>query len=290
MGIMNNYMNLKRRWKVLYGLIAAVFLLNIYYFFTTPTNDGPWLAEYEKLASAQIENDSVIIKNFRRARYDADGHPREINWSKRSVNLTDLKEVWFGISVFASPGLAHTFLSFDFGNGDPVVISVEARQRPDQSYSPIAGALDNYHLIYTIADEVDIVGVRSHARKNEVYFQPLTIPKERGQKLFLDMIARANSLIDTPEFYNTFTSNCTNSILRDTSVHPLQRYVDWRIILPGFSDRIAYKYGILDQNYSRETLREAAHLNTADFRAEDPAFYTKIRASFYEKIAGVVGG
>lgn len=267
--------------------MVSLLLLNVYYLFTTPSNEGVWLPVYEKLASAKIEGEALTIHNFRRARYDAEGHSRDIIWQERKVNLADLKEVWFGISVFASPGLAHTFLSFDFGDGDPVVISVEARQRLDQHYGPIKGLLDNFHLIYTVADEMDIVGVRAHMRKNDVYFQPLTISKEFAEILFLDMIARVNSLKESPEFYNTFTSNCTNNLLNVTTVPTWQRYFDLRIMLPGFSDQIAYKYGILDQNYSREALREAAHLNPKDFTPEDPDFFNKIRASFYEKLESV---
>lgn len=264
--------------------LGTIILLFIYFQFTQPANKGPWRPEYEKLASVHLDNGLAVINNFRRSRYDDLGHPTKIDWSERNVDLSQLKEVWFGISVFASPNLAHTFLSFDFGDSDPIVISVEARQRPDQSYSPVAGALDIYHLIYVMADETDIIGVRTHPRKNEVYFQPLKISQARAQKLFMDMIARANSLIDKPEFYNTFTSNCTNSILKDTDIPAWRRYADWRIMLPGFSDRIAYEYGVLDRTHSLETLREAAHLNAEDFDAEDADFYTKIRKSFYDKV------
>lgn len=266
------------------SLAAAVASLVIYYQLTIPTNDGPWKAEYERLASVRIENGLATIENLRRVRYDSDGHPLSIDWTGRSLVLSDLIDVWFGISVFASPGLAHTFLSFDFGDGDPVVISVEARQRPEQHYSPMAGALDRYHLIYVIADEQDIIGVRVQARREEVFFQPLSISGERAQRLFRDMVARANGLSESPDFYNTFTSNCTTSILEHTKLPWWQRYFDPRILLPGFSDRIAYKYGVLDNDYSRKELRAAAHLKSADFEDGDPLFSQKIRASFRDRI------
>jgi len=266
------------------SLAAAAVTLAVYHQFTKPTNDGPWKPEYERLASTQIENDVVTIENLRRARFDSVDRQRRIHWTERSVSLLDLKDVWFGISVFSSPGLAHTFLSFDFGDGDPIAISVEARQRPDQRYSPLAGALRRYHLIYVIADERDIIGVRTHRRRDDVFFQPLSISKERAQRLFRDMVARANSLTHSPEFYNTFTSNCTNSILRDTNLPGWRRHLDWRLLLPGFSDRIAYEYGVLDQRFSRRKLRDAALLDPADFEPEDPSFSKKIRKSFYDRI------
>jgi len=288
--------NIKLRWKLLLFILSALITLNIYYLFTTPTKDGPWKTQYEKVATVKLDNAvelndlvelnevTATIRNFRRARYFDSGATKEINWSERKVNLDELKSVWYGISIFSSPGLAHTFLSFDFGDEDPVVISVEARMRPEQQYSPLKGALDNYHLIYVIADERDIIGVRTHKRSEEVYFMPIVIDKKRRQKLFVDMINRANSLDNQPEFYNTFSSNCTNSIMRETKISAWQYYLDPRIILPGFSDRIAYQYGVLDQNYSREVLRDAAHIQSDGFTDDDPNFYSKIRNSYYQKL------
>jgi len=263
-------------------------ILNIYYLFTTPTNQGPWQTHYEKNATIDLAGNIATINNFRRARYDEFGATKNIRWSERKVNLDKLQSVWYGISVFSSPGLAHTFLSFDFGDEDPVVISVEARMRPNQGYSPLTGALDNYHLIYVFADEQDIIGVRTHKRSDEVYFMPINADKKRRQKMFIDMSHRANSLDSQPEFYNTFTSNCTNSIMRETQIPVWQYYLDPRIVLPGFSDRIAYQYGVLDQNYSREVLRESARIPTDGFTDEDPDFYNKIRDSYYQKLEATI--
>jgi len=156
--------------------------------------------------------------------------------------------------------------------------------RLGQQYDPFYGLLDNYHLIYVMADESDVIGVRIHKRPDEVYFMPISVSKERGRKMFLDMINRANSLKNTPEFYNTFTSNCTNSIMKDTKVPAWQYYLDPRIILPGFSDRIAYQYGVLDQSYTREVVRQASHIRPTDFTDEDPDFYHKIRSNYYHKL------
>jgi len=271
-------------WMLLIFFISFILILNIYYLFNTATNEGPWQSHYERIATTTIKGNDVVIHNFRRARYDKNGTIKNLNWSDRTVNLDKLEKIWYGISVFASPGLAHTFLSFDFGENDPVVISVEARMRPEQQYHPLKGALDNYHLIYVIADEQDIIGVRTHKRSEDVYFMPINVSKERSQKMFLDMVNRANHLETLPEFYNTFTSNCTNSIMKNTKLRPWQYYFDPRIILSGYSDRIAYQYGILDQNFTQQVIREASRIKITDFTDEDPEFHNKIRASYYNKL------
>lgn len=285
--------NAKLRWKlmllVISLLIVLLIALNIYYLLTKPTNQGPWQIHYEKTATVEFDNNIATIRNFRRARYDDSGETKAVDWLERKVNMDKLEGVWYGISVFSSPGLAHTFLSFDFGEKDPVVISVEARMRPDQTYSPLKGTLDNYHLTYVIADERDIIGVRTHKRAEEVYYMPVTVDKKRRQKMFVDMSQRANRLASQPEFYNTFTSNCTNSIMKETQLPAWQYYLDPRIILSGFSDRIAYQYEVLNQNYSREELRQAAHIKIDEFSDDDPEFYQKIRDSYYRKLDEKLG-
>ncbi len=277
-------LELKLRWKVGISCALLILLLNIYYVFQEPTNEGPWLPHYERMPVLETTTDQIIIRQFRRARYDDSGRIIRLNYSTRTVDLQRLESVWYGISEFASPGLAHTFLSFDFGDRDPVVISVEARMRPDQSYSPMAGALDNYHLIYVFADERDIIGVRTHKRKESVRFMPISVTKDRMKQLFLDMADRANSLARNPEFYNTFTSNCTNNIMQQTRVSAWQYYLDPRIILPAYSDSIAYEFGVVDQNYSLAQHRAAALLDASTFSDSDDHFYDAIRQSYYREL------
>ena len=248
----------------------------------TPSSSGPWQRHYQQKASVDVEGSKATINNFRRMRYDESGNIASINWSKRTVDLDNLNGIWYGLSIFASPGLAHTFLSFDFGDGDPVVISVEARMRPGQQYHPLEGALDNYNLTYVFADEKDIIGVRTHLRNEQVNFMPILVDKQRIKMMFLSMVMRTNSLARKPEFYNTFTSNCTNNIMQQTKVAAWQYYLDPRIILPGYSDSIAYEFKVLDQKYSLETIRHAARINPNNFTLSDDDFYTKIRANYFD--------
>jgi hypothetical protein len=237
--------------------------------------------QYEHLASAQIDGSAVTIRNLRRARYAPNAAPLSIDWHDRQVNLDDLKDVWFGLSVFASPGIAHTFLSFDFGDNDPICISVEARQRPGQKYHPFTGLLNEYHLINVVGDELDIIGVRTYSKRNDVHFQPLTLTDDRARHLFLDMMTRTNNLIDTPRHYNTLASNCTSSLLKETIVPWYQRYFDWRLVLAGYSDRVAHQYGVLDQSRSVSDLRRAARLAGGEVWPHEPDFSQKIRAHYW---------
>lgn len=98
------------------------------------------------------------------------------------------------------------------------------------------------------------------------------------------MIERANGLTSNPEFYNTLTSNCTTSLLKDTDLPAWRRYLDWRILLPAYSDRVAYEYGILDQSYALKDLRAAAYLDPQRLTPEGADFYGEIRHGYYERL------
>ena len=261
-------------------------LIVAYFLFTSPTNKGPWKPMVERVAIVTLgdSEEIILIQDLRRARYGPDTKPTEILWQERRVNLADLKDVWFGISVFDTRGFAHTFLSFDFGDGDPVVVSVEARQRPGQRYGIVKGLLDRFHLIYVMADERDVLGLRTHLRGEEVYFHPLTITQERARDLFLDLIERVNTLATWPEFYNTFTSNCTNALLRDAKFPVWRRYLDKDILLPAYSDKVAYEFGILDRTFPLEDLRAAARVDPNVVTLDDPDFSEKIRAAYWHRL------
>lgn len=274
-----------RFWRLLPSLL--LFLLAghaIYYASTTPTHDGPWKPYYAEIPGAE-ETDSVFhLRNFRRARYDGSGEVTSISWEERSVDLDDLKSVWLGISVFSEPALAHTFLSFDFGDGDPVVVSVEARQRPDQNYDPVMGAYDYLHLVYVLADEQDIIGVRTHDRAENVYFHPLTIEPETMRKLFRDMMQRVAEIRNRPEFYNTLTSNCTNSLLKGAPYSNVRKYLDYRVVLPGFADRAAWAEDILDTRYNLESLQRAALVDPSSYSPNQPDMSAFLRSEYYRKL------
>jgi len=270
---------------LLAGLGLFLLLHLIYFAATSPTNEGPWKPYYERVASVEMIDGDYHITNFRRARYDAAGELESIKWQDRTIDPTKLKSVWLGISVFAEPLLAHTFLSFDFGDGDPLVVSIEARQRPDQSYSPVKGLYDAYHLIYVLADEQDIIGVRTHARAEMVYFHPLIIEPETEQTLLADMLARTANVGTAPEFYNTLTGNCTNSLIRDAPYSWLKRHFDPRVLLPGLVDRAAYAEDILDRRYSLEGLQRAALIDPEGFSPTQNDLSDHLRAAYRERLS-----
>jgi hypothetical protein len=62
-----------------------------------------------------------------------------------------------------------------------------------------------------------------------------------GQRLFLEYIAQINSLKNTPEFYNTLTTNCTTNIWLNARVNPDNLPLSWKILASGFLAEYLYE-------------------------------------------------
>ena len=94
----------------------------------------------------------------------------------------------------------------------------------------------------------------------------------------MQIMQRLNSLYETHEFYNTLTDDCMTSIMKlveDFSWTDI--YLDYRIMLPGYSDQVAYEMGLLPNNIPFADLQKRALLNPARTQISDTSFSKKIR-------------
>lgn len=166
------------------------------------------------------------------------------------------------VEPFEGIGAAHTFLSFGFNDGNFVAISVEIRKEKGETFSPLKGLLRSYELMYVIADEQDVIKLRTNYRKDSVYLYPVQTSRENMRALFVDMLNRANSLRDTPEFYNTLTNTCTTNIARHINmISPHKIPWDLRLLLPKNSDALAYELGFINNSIPLEDLRKKHLIN-----------------------------
>jgi hypothetical protein len=162
--------------------------------------------------------------------------------------LNQLEGVYYIITPFSDhDGPAHTMLSFSFSGGRNIVISGEVRKERGESFDAFKGIMNQYELMYVIADENDVIKLRTNYRKNSVYMYPIKTEKEKMQTLFRSMLLRSEKLRLEPEFYNTLWNNCTTSILvhanalREEKL-PWNRYT----VLPAHSDELVYAAGLID--------------------------------------------
>jgi hypothetical protein len=234
--------------------ICAVAVIAILVLLRRPSNDRDWSTDQKILATAAIRGDVVEIRNVRNFRYrsETDYTPA---YETRTYDLRKLDSVWFVVERFGTRGMAHTFLSFGFGD-EYVAISIEIRKEKGETFSPLRGLLREYELMYVIGDERDLIGLRTNYRKDVVYLYPVKTTKEKMRRVFLDMVARANSLAAEPEFYNTLTNNCTTNIVRHVNtISPRRIPFSYKTLLPAYSDSLAIDVGLIQSDGSLEETR-----------------------------------
>ncbi|MBI5247427.1 MAG: DUF4105 domain-containing protein [Elusimicrobia bacterium] len=246
--------------------------------FRSPRNDRNWSADNAVLPYAEFSGDKVVVRNVRNASYRS---PKDydVKLEDRTYDLKDVEKARFIVEPFGKTGLmAHTFLTFDFRDGRHLSISVEVRKVQGESYSPWKGLFNNYEVTYVVADEADAIGLRVNHRKSQVYMYPVKAGPAKVRELFTDMLVRATDLRAKPEFYNTFTNTCLSNIQRH-----LNRIADRKVrahigtVLPGLSDRLAYRLGLIDTALPFAEARERFHINGRAPSERAPDFSESLR-------------
>lgn len=267
-------------YPLLFLILVLTIALTITHFVTTPSNDRNWNDDQKTLPYASIDGNIIDIHNIRNFTYTSTAAYTQ-NYYDKTFDLNKLKKVWYVVEPFSGiPGSAHTFLSFEFENDQFVSISIEIRKEKGETYNPIKGLFNKYEIMYVIADERDVIKLRSNYRKDLVYVYPIKTTEEKAQALFLDMINRTNNLKDHPEFYNTITDNCTTNIVQHVDKITPDRVplFNLRILLPANSDKLAYDLGLIDTDLPFEQARVRYFINDRAMKyADDPNFSVKIR-------------
>ncbi|MDD5164924.1 MAG: DUF4105 domain-containing protein [Candidatus Pacebacteria bacterium] len=259
-------------------LLAALF--TYVHFTTSPSNDRSWTTDQAILSYADIKGNLISIHDIRNFTY-ASTTSFTPNYYDKTFNINKLVKVWYIVEPFSGiPGSAHTFLSFEFENNEFISISIEIRKEKGESFSPISGLFNQYELMYVIADERDVIKLRSNYRKDKVYVYPIKASIEKERALFLDMINRANTLKEHPEFYNTLTNTCTTNIaahINKITPHSIP-FLSLRILFPANSDKLAYDLGLIDTDLSFTDARTKYFINDKAIRyADNPNFSVRIR-------------
>ena len=258
-------------WVVFISLVAVPWSLK------KPVQQADWKPTASRLPLALTEGNTVTFHNFRHFDYDDTGKPTE-RWESRSVDLSKLEGLDFVHHALGDGMLAHPLLSFNFGDDGRIAFSVEARFRKGQEFSPLRGLYKQYSLIYLVGDERDFLKDRAIVRNEPVRLYRLTYPPERIREIFLETIETMNGLREKPRFYNSLTTNCTTSYIRQAPAGKRPRF-DYRIILNGFMESLFYERGLIAaEGLSLKDLVDQAAINEAAREArEDPAFSDRIR-------------
>ena len=271
-----------RPWYKSRGTAAASFAVAValYLAIQTPVGGGAWRYDHERAFFAELSGRSLTINNIRNFRHDDLSADNGQEYLSRTWHLDDLERVWFGLSHFGPYGLAHSFLSLEFSDGEYLGISIEARMRPGQRYRPLVGMFRQYTKVYVAATERDVIGLRSHARRETVYLYPVTAAREEAEKFVLALVDDANAAYETPEFYNTILDNCLTNLLKHGSRLSEVSAADIRVLLPGRTDQLTYAFGITPDDIPYDFARRRALVDPTLGGLDHPDFSSLLRCGW----------
>lgn len=249
------------------GVIACfgLFALVVTWWFTIPpSNNRDWQPDLATLAWAEIVGDKVTIHNIRNCDYRTETD-FTCHYYDKTFDLAKLKGVDFFLVYWGSPKIAHTMMSFDFEGQGHVCFSIETRKEKGEEYSTVKGFFRQYELFYVVADELDVVRLRTNYREagkgEDVYLYRLKATPDLARKVFLSYLSKVNRLKERPEWYNALTDNCTTSILRHTMPYNPNARLDWRLIVNGYIDEMLYERGTLDTTLPFAELKRRSYIN-----------------------------
>jgi hypothetical protein len=268
--------------RITLGVIAfAVALIGLLLWWThlTPTNDHEWADDVARITTGTVDGSRVTLHNVRNFdwRTQTDYTQR---WETRSYDLDHLRTVDMIMSYWKGPVIAHMLISFGFDDGEQVVFSVEVRRQKTQAFSEIGGFFKEFELSIVAADERDVVRLRTNVRGEDVYLYRLQLPQDAMRSLFLGYLGEANSLVDSPRFYNTITVNCTTLVYQMMKRIVGRLPLDYRLLFSGYLPKYVYRVGGLDHRYSLEELRRLGRLTErARISDRSESFSADIRRS-----------
>jgi hypothetical protein len=226
---------------------------------------------------ATFRGNTVTIENLRNFDYRSETDYIE-RWETRTYDLDRLRGLDLFLSFWGPTLIAHTIMSWEFDEGPPLAISIETRKEKGESYSAVRGFFRQYELYYVVADERDIIRVRTNYRGERTYLYRLRIPAAPARELLQGYLAEANRLVERPRWYNALTHNCTIAIRKHVQALAGDRPWDWRLLANGHLDELGHERGHIDTSLPFAELKARSDI-TERAKAADksPDFSQRIR-------------
>jgi hypothetical protein len=264
-------------WRALLAAGAAVVLVGIWWNGISAKNDRDWLPDVARLPRATVRGDAATIENVRNFDYRTETEYTE-RWETRTYDLAQVRGFDMFLAFWGPTLIAHTIASWEFADGQHLAVSIETRKEKGESYSALRGFFRQYELYYVVADERDVIRLRTNYRGERVYLYRLRAPLEAAKALLLDYLQEVNRLAEAPRWYNALTHNCTTAIRKHALAVSAGRPWDWRILANGRLDELGYERGQLDTSLPFAELKHRSDI-TARAKAADAAsdFSRRIR-------------
>jgi Domain of unknown function (DUF4105) len=248
------------------------------------SNDRDWMADVARLPSAVIKGNLVTIRNVRDFEYRGSDTDFVERWETRSYDLDKIVGVDLFLSYWGPTLIAHTIMSWEFADGSHLAVSIETRKEKGEEYSAVLGFFRQFELYYVVADERDVVGVRTDHRGEHMFLYRLRMPPARARALLLQYLEEVNRLDRQPAWYNALTQSCTTSIDKNVAAIGVAMPFDWRILANGRLDELLYEHGAINNALPLPELRSRSDI-TAKAKAAGaaPEFSARIRDGLPER-------
>jgi hypothetical protein len=263
------------------GLVVSMVLYLIvlmWFHALKPKTEAVYPANLQ-MAYADINGDYITLHNVRNCQYRTKDD-YDVKYETRRYDLSKLESIDVMVNYWGMDAIAHTFLSFGFGDDNYLSVSVEIRPEVGEKYGMLDGLFKQYEIIYIWADERDLVRLRTNYNNENVYLYRLHNADQAAmQKIFMSMIKKTTKMYMQPEFYNTLIHSCTNTIgyhIVESGVYDIPWWK--RRILTGHIDERIYREGFLDTSIPFAELRNEALIDDrAKDADQDNDFSEKIR-------------
>ena len=275
----NGHIVSRRTDILLYGFVFACALL--WYFSLEARQDRDWNPEVAKQLHYEKQGDMVTLHNVRNFNWRSN-EDYDIHWESRTVDLNKITGLNVIASYWMGPKIAHTLVSFDFADQEPLVFSIEIRKEKNEEFSAFGGFFRKYELSLIASDEKDLIYTRSNIRNEQVYLFPVKMPVAERKALFIEYLNKADELHDEAKWYNTLTSNCTTLVFDMVqAINTRQLPKDYRLFASGYLPNYLYDLKAINQNYSLKEWYRLAHINP---RTEQYAQQKDQSGKYFSKI------
>jgi Domain of unknown function (DUF4105) len=265
-----------RRWVVA-GILAVFVVVLVAWLGIPPSHARDWQPDVATLPFAEIHGDRMIVHNVRNADYRSETD-YTVRLEDRDLDLSRVRSLDLFLIYWGSPLIAHTIMSWGFDDGQYLAISIETRKEKGESYSALRGFFRQYELVYVVADERDLVRLRTSYRGEDVYVYRLDVPPADTRRLLRRYLAAINELREQPQWYNALTENCTTAIRRIAGSDTRRSWWSWKLFLNGHLDELAYDIGAIDRSLPFRVLKAKSRVNErARTAGADPQFSARIR-------------
>jgi hypothetical protein len=218
------------------------------------SNNRDWQRDVARTPTAERHGSLVTVRDVRNFDYRTENDFTE-RWEERPYDLDRVAGLDLFVSYWGPTLYAHTILSWEFEGSSPLAASIETRKEKGESYSAVLGFFRQFELAYVLADERDIVRLRTSYRGERVFLYRLDTPPAGARALLEQYLTEASNLARQPAWYNAFTENCTTAIWRNVRALSPDNPFDWRLVANGHIDRMLYERGRLDTSLPFEELR-----------------------------------